>query len=367
MGLPDLISRVTAPLRRLSSPSATKSVVAIDVGTTTVRALHVRSDGRELVLDGFRIVRGVGDDRALEQALREALQLRLGAEAVVVSIGSPEVAIRRIELPPMNARELREALPWEARRHIAGLADDAVLDVQVLKDGGSDRQSSPSGPVAAVLVAFPRKLYEAIDDAIRRLGVKAAFIDVGPLAAMNGLLANVKGSEGGPLALLELGAGLGWFSIFSASDLILFRDLGERSVQLDQTLASQFGLDPQQLEAFKLSGKVAKGEAPSPAALQRALAAVTTELAEDLRSALLYLESRSDTSLDKVHLSGPSAGFLERSGILELVSAQSGVTLERWNPLQRFRIGLVDEIGLRSAAAELAAAAGLASRFFQGG
>src|SRR5438067_2323332 len=137
MEVPAVLSNMLAPLRGLSSRS--DAVVAIDVGLGALRAIRERRAGGELVLDGFRTVRGVGSSSGheLEEGLHEVLGIRRGKDPVAVSVNSPEAAIRRIELPPMNSRELRESLPWEARRHIAGLADDAVLDAQVLVNGGS--------------------------------------------------------------------------------------------------------------------------------------------------------------------------------------------------------------------------------------
>ena len=361
MPLRSALTRALGPLRRLTSSASPGTLVAVDVGLTALRAIRVRDDGGELVLDGFRMVRGVGSSSGheLEEGLREVLAIRRGTEPVAVSVNSPDAAIRRIELPPMNSRELRESLPWEARRHIAGLADDAVLDAQVLVNGGS-------GPTAVVLVAFPRPLYESLETALERFDVDPVFIDVSPLAAMNALLRHVPPERPGPLAMLELGASAGCFSIFSANEVVLFRDLGQRVSHMDQTLANQFALDPKDLETFKLSGKLPKGETPSPSVVARALGTVSMELVEDLRSALLFLESRTNVALDRVHLSGVNAALLDRFGIAASVSAQSGVMLERWNPLDGFRIGPVDEIALRASASELSAVTGLVARFFQG-
>ena len=359
---PSLLSRASSLLRSTFSGRRADGALAIDYSPTALNAIHVRREGSELVLDGFLVIRLTGEakSRPLQDIFRLALELRLGSEPVLFSLTSPELAIRKVELPPMTAQELREALPWEARRHIANLPEDPILDAHVLGQG--TQQSS--GPMEVVLVAFPRALYNDVSDAWAGLGITPAFIDVSQMAAMNGVLAGRLHSEPGPLALLDIGSGLGSFAIFSQANLILFRDLGQRVTHLDSLLGAQLGLDADQVDAFKLTGKLAKGEPPSSGVVQRAIAEVIGELAEDLRAGLLYLESRTGGSLDRVHLSGSATGFLDRYGIADAVSAQSGVTLERFNPLQGFRIGLVDEVGLRAVSAELGAAAGLATRYF---
>jgi type IV pilus assembly protein PilM len=358
MEVSSVLSNVLAPLRGFSARA--DAVLAVDVGLKALRSIRVRQADDELVLDAFRTVRGVGSSSGheLEEGLREVLGIRRGKEPVVVSVNSPDAAVRRIELPPMNPRELRESLPWEARRHIAGLADDAVLDAQVLTNGGT-------GPTPVVLVAFPRPLYDSLGAALERFGVDPEFIDLSPLAAMNALLEHVPHHDG-PLAMLELGASAGCFSIFSGDDVVLFRDLGQRVSHMDQALTNQFALDPAALDAFKVSGKLPKGETPNSTAVARALAAFSNELVEDLRSALLFLESRANVALDRVHLSGLGGAVLDRYGIADSISAQSGVALERWNPLDEFTIDLADDAALRASASELAAVTGLASRFFKG-
>jgi type IV pilus assembly protein PilM len=344
------------------------AVVAVDFTPNAISALHVRKDGGELVLDGYRLVRGVGEGAALTDRLCEALEVRLGSEPVVFSVNSPDVMIRRLEVPPMSAKELRTTLPWEARRHIADLADDAVLDAQIIGDRGDrgENRTSSRGPMNVVLVVIPRALYDGLLTAAADLGVEPAFVDVSPLAAMNGLLRDRASALPGPMALLDLGSSLAWLSIFSANDLLLFRDLSARGAEIDTSLARAFGMNDRELDVFRTSGKLPKGDTATPAAVQHALAPLVSELVEDIRSAVLYLDSRAGASLGRVHLSGAHAPILERYGVAEAISAESGVAFERWNPLQGFRFGLVDEIGLRASSGELSAAAGLVARFVQG-
>ncbi|MGH7820749.1 MAG: pilus assembly protein PilM, partial [Candidatus Binatia bacterium] len=262
----------------------------------------------------------------------------------------------RVELPAMTFEELRQALPWEARRHIAGLPEDAIVDAQVLSHG------SQTSPMEILLVAFPRPQYERVESLCARAGIAAEFVDLGQLSTMNALSGARPSSE--VVGLLDLGADDAFFAAFSSSNLVLFRDLSVRAARLDALLAERFGLGPADVETLKTSGKLPGGGAPSPAKLEEALGEVIGELAEDLRSGLVYLENRTGTTLERVHLTGGSAAFVERQGIADAIAAQSGVTLERFDPFHGFRFGLIDEAGLRVAVSELCAAAGVAIRFF---
>ncbi|MGH7860165.1 MAG: hypothetical protein ACREQY_22795, partial [Candidatus Binatia bacterium] len=262
MNLPPLLDRATRPLLRLLPARRSDSLVAVDVATRAVRAIHVRRERESLVLDGYRLAR-LGDDPSgddLEGAFRQAVELRVGSEPVAVCVTSPDAAIRKVDLPPMSLQELRQALPWEARRHIAGLAEGSIVDAQVLSPGAE------SSPMEILLVAFPRPQYERLEGLCDRLGVPAAFVDVGQLSTMNAFLGPRPASE--VLGVLDLGADEAFFAAFSPSNLLLFRDLSVRVSRLDALLGERFALRSAQLDAFKSTGKLPGGSPPAPGKLE---------------------------------------------------------------------------------------------------
>lgn len=338
-------------LRALLGRKKPSSVIALDVGPSAARSVRARRDGVAIVADGFRVSR-VDGTRTLEDACRDALSLRIDREPVAVSVRSPEAVIRQIELPPMTPEELREALPWEARRHVGGLGEDAVVDAQILGGG-------TGGPMNVLLVAFPRRTFDDLAALWETLGIEPEFVDLAPLAAMNAAL----GRDDGPQAILDLGSRTGSFAIFDANGVILFRDLSTRVARLDSLLATAFGLSDERLDAYKRTGKLAGAPPPARPALEKALAEVVADLGEDLRAGRLYLENRTGGSLDRVGLSGSTGGFLHRSGLVEAIGTAGGAVLDRLDPFRRFRVVGVDEVGLERQSFELAAAAGVAARF----
>lgn len=328
------------------------SLIALEIAPSGARAVRARRDGGNVVLDGFR-VSAVNQGHSLEAACRDALSLRISDEPVAVAVRSPEAAIRQIELPPMSEQEFRQALPWEARRHVSGLGDDAVIDAQILG-------TNEGGGMNALLVAFPRNLYEDLAALWGSLRVDPVFVDLAPLAVMNAALPV---RDSGPQAILDLGAGSGSFSIFSAKSLVLFRDLAPRVARIDSILSTTYGLDDAGLDALKRSGRPpSSGAGPVPT-LGKVLAEVVADLGEDLRSGMLYLENRTGGSLDHVLLAGSTASFLDRAGLSEAIATAAGTSLGRLNPFQRFRVTGVDQVGLERSAFELAAAAGVAARY----
>lgn len=327
------------------------SLIALEIAPTGARALRARRDGTSLFLDGFRVA-AVNESHSLEDACRDVLSLRITDEPVAIAVWSPDAAIRQIELPPMSEQEMREALPWEARRHVTGLGDDAVIDAQILG-------ATESGATNALLAAFPRNLYEDLASLWSTLRVEPAFVDLAPLAVMNAVMPV---SDAGPQAILDLGARAGSFSIFSSKGVVLYRDLAPRVDRIDSVLGTAFGVHDGALDALKRSGKLPNG-APPRATLDKAMAEVVTDLGEDIRSGMLYLENRTGGAIDHVLLAGSTASFLDRIGIADAIATAAGTSFVRLNPFQRFRAVGVDQVGLERSTFELAAAAGVAARF----
>jgi Tfp pilus assembly PilM family ATPase len=351
-----LLERLARPVMHRWSWRRARSVLAIDIEARVVRAVHVRREASGLVLDGYRKVK-FREGTDLARAFGRALELRQNGEPVALSLTRPEAAIRKIELPPLTPDELLEALPWEAKRHFASLPDDAILDAQILR-------SPEGGPLEVLLVAFPRAIYQEVEAIWSSAQAVPEFVDLGQLAVLNAYRLAPGRSSQAPSALLDLGEESGALTVLAGEELLLFRDLSGRSRRLDTLLAETFGLGPPELEALKEAGKLPNGTPPERPSLEEALGDLLAELAEDLRSSLVFVENRTGHSLERIDWVGSAAAFLGRHGLLEAVAASAGVPLERWNPLQGFRFGLIDEVGLRGGLAEYGPSAGLARRFF---
>jgi Tfp pilus assembly PilM family ATPase len=210
------------------------------------------------------------------------------------------------------------------------------------------------------IVAFPRRVYDDLASLWNALGIDPVFVDLAPLSVMN---AAREEHSSAPQAILDLGAGIGSFSIISGGGIVLFRDLALRVSRLDSLLAKALSLGDEAVEALKRTSKLPGGAIPQKAVVEKAVGEVITELGEDVRSGILFLENRTGGSIEKILWTGVTAHFLEQQGLADAISAASGLSFERLNPFRRFRLGLVDEIGLKGNAFELAAAAGVAARY----
>ena len=92
--------------------------VGLDVGSHAIKLVELEQTPaglrvlKTLVQDLPRSASGQGVDRVgwLQSALKE-----FPSKALAAAIGGPDVAIRRIHLPLMSAKELPEAVRWQAK------------------------------------------------------------------------------------------------------------------------------------------------------------------------------------------------------------------------------------------------------------
>ncbi len=161
--------------------------IGIDLGRRTIKLVAVRNGKRPALLHaaahptpGGAIEGGtIRNASALAQALRAALRgagIRQGR--AVVGIGGRNAVVRHITLPPMPSEELRDAVRWEAERHLPLRVEEAVLDAQVLREVTEDGQPR----LEVVMAAVPERdalLYHGVAS---EAGLEVAAIEVASLA-----------------------------------------------------------------------------------------------------------------------------------------------------------------------------------------
>jgi type IV pilus assembly protein PilM len=152
---------------------------------------------------------------------------RLGRLAV--SIRGEDAGLREIQLPELSEAELRQALPFEARKHLP-LEEMAapVLGYQVLgpvEEAGEDA----SQRMRVLLAAAPRSRRDVALRILAAAGLEPEVVDLEPLAQMNALIATAPFGAGprSAVALLDLGRTQVGLCVTQSRGALLARALGE--------------------------------------------------------------------------------------------------------------------------------------------
>ncbi len=235
------------------------SVLGIDIGSQRIKVCEVKTQGREPVVTALGIIdtpegavdhTGVYNSDAVGAALKQVLS-ESGAttsNAVVTIAGQASVLVRTLEVPRMNAAELKEHMLWEINRNIPFAESDVMSDYKPL---GGDDPNSPNMDV--VMAISPKSAVDTIMACLKRAGRNAVAIDVEPLS----IARSVQTSYGDVLAdkticMIEMGSKTTSINIYRGSKLLMPRQVPLGGEMFTKAIADALATSVTDAESIKL-------------------------------------------------------------------------------------------------------------------
>jgi len=315
-----------------------RRVIGLDVGTNAVRVAEIEV-GPSPVLRAFgqvalppeamregEIVDPGAVTAAIERLWRE-LGLRKGE--VRVGIASPRVIVRPVELPAMPEEDLAGALRFQAQELIPIPIDEAVFDFQVLDTMPPLEGEEGTGTSRVLLAAAHRETVTRLVDAVRAAGLRAAAIDVVPLALVRALtIVPTDDTAPGAEAIVSMGGGTTVVVVHEAGLPRFVRILGAGGRVLTDAVARDLDLPAETAESVKRQGDLAPDDlgARARAAIERPL----SDLLEEVRSSIDYYRTQPGAApLRRALITGGSSRL---SGIVDRLSSVLGVPVEEARP-----------------------------------
>jgi type IV pilus assembly protein PilM len=320
------------------------AALGVDVGTGAIKVAETRRSGRgiELVRYGIAATPAgaveegtILDHGAAAAALATLLRSsRIRQRQAVISINGPNVLARILRLPPIPQDEVREAIRWEAERHLPFPVEEAVLDAQVVGEVTEDGQRQ----LEVLLAAAPEAMAMTSLRVAEGAGLRAAAIELSALAMVRALTMR---ALPGTVAMVNLGA--------STTEVAIVR---AGVPQVTRTIAGGVGALLQGMAAASAGGSTVPA-----AALGGVLDALTTQLR---RSFDFYRAQYGGRQVDRILLcgGGARAGSLDRHLALEME-----VPVSVASPLDGIHLSRrLDEDAVSRVAPQLVTAVGLALR-----
>lgn len=309
--------------------------IGLDIGATAVRASILAPgllDGRpsvtvhgigEVALPSGVVVKGeVHEPNSLTAALKELWTThRFECRNVIVGMANPQVLVRELSVPNIDAERRAKALPFQAKEVIALPIDEVVLDFSPLET------SADGATIHGLLVASPRKPILVAVRAVERANLRVARVDLASFGTLRAIADEHLGVE----AVLDLGAHLTTIVIHDHGVPRLVRTLPRGGDELTTNIAERLGLEFGEAEALKRSGGL---DSQDPE-VNRALAEALRPLLADIRTSIGYFRtSRASDPIGRISLTGGGARL---PGIDRVLSEQIGLPASIVNPLQHVR------------------------------
>lgn len=334
-------SKIKIPAERLS--------VGIDIGTSSIKLIKLK-----LNKDSAELLEFAAELSKLNYSeVLKRLNPRQELKNANFALSGPATIIRYINLPRMSQDELRQALRFEAQKHIPFNVGEVNLDACILK------KDLPDNKMLVLLAALKKESLKQHLKLIGDAGLAATLIDIDSLALINAFNFSYPQDEGSKhksVALLNIGASFTNLNILEDSIPRLSRDLHLGGNNFTQKLSDLFGIDFASAEALKL-----KPDQERLAKIAAGIESVLSSLASEARISFDYYESQCVTSVSKIFLSGGGSLF---PGLGDMLANLLGIEVEYWDPLKRIQLSSnIDSQKVKAIASQLAVAVGLALRY----
>ena len=266
------------------------SVVGVDIGTSSIRAVEVSSAGKnkpllvgyhEVALPEGAVRSGeVVETNTVVVALKQLwAEGKFKSKDVVLGVGSPKVLVRDLSVPRLNPKELKASLPAHVQDMLPVPIADALLDFYPTSETATD-----NGPmVNGLLVAAVKQSVLANVTALQRAGLSPVSVDLIPFALTR------LHSQPGNVAFIDVGERTTNVVVAANGVPQFVRIIATGGNDLTQALASRLEVPHDQ--ALRIKHGLGLGTAnvpPEHLPAVQIIREVTAELLNSLRNTLAY-------------------------------------------------------------------------------
>lgn len=339
-----------------------KSVLGLDIGSSSIKVLELKESKTGLQLVNFGIEplppetivdSTIMNAPAVVGAIRKLITAnQIKTRDVATSVSGNSVIIRKITLPLMTDEEIAGNIQWEAEQYIPFDINEVSIDYQRLESATEDQGSQD-----VLLVAVKKDMVNDYVAVVNEAGLNPVVMDVDSFAVQNMYEKNYEVQRGKVVALVNIGAGVININVVRNGNSVFTRDMSIGGNHFTEEIQKQLGVSYDEAEQLKLSGGGSSAEQ-----VQKIMDNLSSAIAlETQRSLDFFMATSSLGHISKVFLSG---GCSKNSRITQTIENQIGVPIEVVDPFKNIEINpnKFDMDYIRDVAPACAVVVGLALR-----
>jgi len=342
-----------------------KTYVGVDVGSSALRVVEIAGwgDRRTLKNYGELRIRTLYDKpfrsfeknalllsthdiaRAIRGIMEEA---GIREKNAIFSISDYSSFFTDFELPPMDEKELPDAIRFEARRHVPLPLSEVVLDWQLV-----EKRKKKQDPFRILLVAVPKEVIHHYEEIARLAQLKLVAMEA---EVFGGIRAHLK-EEKYPVVLMDIGSHTTTVSIVYKGLLRMSHSIDTGGNSFTERVARAFSLNYDEAEQKKqaegmniVSGNV------------RILVPVADAILLETKKLLENFKRQEPSEVRKIVLSGGTASL---KGLDAYLERQTRLKTEIIQPFQDVLYPPILESKFTKEGPLYAVAVGMALRGFE--
>ena len=341
-----------------------KEVVGIDIGSSSVKLVHLKKQKGVYHLENFGMAplpsetivdNTIMDSASIKEAVKNLLESqKIKTKNIATSMSGNSVIIRKILLPMMSAEELESAIQWEAEQYIPFELSDVNLDFQIIGPSKED----PS-QMNILLVAAKKDVVNDLAMIFKELGLVPQVMDVDSFALENIFEYNYEIPDESIIGLINIGASAINVNVIKNGNSVFTRDIQVGGNMFNEEIQKRMGLSSDDAEKVKLGGTV---EDLEEELLKGVMDDSLTNLCLEVQRSLDFFTATSaDERVNKLYITGGVAKCPEIKTMLE---QNLGISVEDLNPFLKIIMdeNQFDMDYVRSVSPFFTIAAGLAMR-----
>ncbi|QQG42550.1 MAG: type IV pilus assembly protein PilM [Candidatus Giovannonibacteria bacterium] len=347
--------------------------LGVDIGTSSIKLVQLRKERERAILETYgelslakygdgnvsRSVRLI--DTKLTEALKDiARESQVSAKAAIVSIPLKDSFLTSMDLPEMSEENMKEAVPYEARKYIPIPVSEVIMDWWILPPESREASETSIGSGKrkfhkVLLAAVPKETilkYKGIFDGA---GFAAVAFEIEVFSFARAALKR----DFGAVLLMDIGASSVKMTIADGGVVRASHSFDRGSQELTLALSQSLGVDWERAEILKReSGVIRRPETEGVASVIEPLVELWASEGERF---LLDWKRRGGRAVSKVVLGGGGAML---KGVGDVFVKKFGVEVLVANPFSKVVYPAFLEPALKEVGAAFASAVGLALREF---
>ncbi len=334
------------------------ALFGLDIGSSAVKIIELGGVPTSPTLINIGIVElprdtiGDGmikDSPTVVDAVKEAVaRAGVASRAAAIAVSGRELIIKKVQIPEVPAKEVRDAVLLEAEHHIPFAIDEVFLDYHVVGRQG--------GTLELILVAVKKSKIIEYVAVVEEAGIDPVVVDVDGFALGNQFEMNHPDDGHEAVALIDIGASVMKTNVLRGGTSIFARDIPFGGNNYTQAIVERLGVSFDEAEAAKRGRESAvKWDAIVPA-----LETVSRELSLEVQRTFDYFASTAESErIARITLAG---GCALLPGLTDYLSSTWGIPVDVAQPFERVAVGAAHAETVAAAGPALAVAVGLALR-----
>jgi len=308
-----------------------RSVVGLDIGTSSVKLVELKETGKGIQLSKAGIMplppeaiveRSIMDASTVVLTIKDLLSSqKVRKKDVAISLAGHAVIIKKVNMPKMTGKELEENILVEAERYIPFEMSEVNVDFSVL--------SSPEegDMMEVLLVAAKRDLIEDYSSVVREAGLNPVIVDVDVFALQNAFELNYPMEVGDMVVLCDIGASMMNLNIVKDGKSLFTRDISIGGNLYSEELQKEIGVNFEEAERMKM-GHLPEGVTPQM--VERVMSRVSSTVAMEIAKSIdFFVATFPEERIARLYLTG---GCAKIPSLKRAIEERLNISVEIFNP-----------------------------------